>query len=82
MLWLRRWTGNADDLDDLVHETNHLIYDISRDKGFQRRVRDSGISARISLFGDTEDINRTSRQVQNGVKSKSKKRKTNGNKNS
>ena len=27
--------GDPDDLDTLVHETNHLVYDIARDKGFQ-----------------------------------------------
>jgi hypothetical protein len=35
LLWLGGWIGDAEDMDTLVHETNHLIYDISRDKGFQ-----------------------------------------------
>jgi hypothetical protein len=35
LLWFRHWSGDPDDLDTLVHETNHLIYDISRDKGFR-----------------------------------------------
>jgi len=35
LLWLREWAGDPDDLDTLVHETNHLVYDISRDKGFK-----------------------------------------------
>ena len=35
LLWLSGWIGDPDDLDTLVHETNHLVYDIARDKGFQ-----------------------------------------------
>ena len=35
LLWLSGWVGDPDDLDTLVHETNHLVYDIARDKGFQ-----------------------------------------------
>ncbi|MGA2886348.1 MAG: hypothetical protein ABSE80_14600 [Halobacteriota archaeon] len=34
ILWMNSWVGDDEDLNTLVHETNHLLYDISRDKGF------------------------------------------------
>ena len=81
LLWLKRWTGNADDLDDLVHETNHLIYDIARDKGFQNEPEIQAYQQGYLFSGILKTL--TERRAKfNGVKSKSKKRKTNGNKNS
>ena len=35
LLWMDSWLGRREDVNTLVHETNHLIYDISRDKGFK-----------------------------------------------
>jgi hypothetical protein len=35
LLWMDSWLGRREDVNTLVHETNHLIYDISRDKGFE-----------------------------------------------
>jgi len=35
LLWMGSFTGSDDDILNLVHETNHLVYDIARDKGFR-----------------------------------------------
>jgi hypothetical protein len=34
LLWLDSFNGRERDMFTLIHETNHLIYDISRDKGY------------------------------------------------
>ena len=74
LLWIRDWTGSPDDLDTLVHETNHLVYEISRDKGFKDEPEIQAYQQAYLFSGILETL--TAR------KSRNKKRKTNGNKNS
>lgn len=36
LLWFRGWNNGLEDLGNLTHETNHLIYDVLvKDKGFK-----------------------------------------------
>jgi hypothetical protein len=35
LLWMDSFNNVYEDMCTLVHETNHLVYDIARDKGFQ-----------------------------------------------
>jgi hypothetical protein len=35
LLWMDSFSNESEDMCTLVHETNHLVYDIARDKGFQ-----------------------------------------------
>ena len=80
MLWLQGWTGNPDDLDTLVHETNHLVYDISRDKGFKDEAEIQAYQQAYLFSGILEKLTVRRNQFKS-VKSKTKKVK-NGNKNS
>lgn len=73
LLWIRYWNGDADDLDTLVHETNHLVYDIARDKGFRDEPEIQAYQQAYLFSGILKTL--TAR------KSRSKKRKANGNKN-
>jgi hypothetical protein len=81
MLWLRGWTGDAEDLDTLVHETNHLVYDISRDKGFKDEAEIQAYQQAYLFSGILEKLT-VRRKRFNAIKSSGKKRKANGNKNS
>jgi hypothetical protein len=35
LLWMGGFANDDEDIFDLVHETNHLVFDIARDKGFR-----------------------------------------------
>jgi hypothetical protein len=35
VLWMNGFDNDFEDMCTIVHETNHLVYDISRDKGFR-----------------------------------------------
>jgi len=77
MLWLQGWTGNPEDLDTLVHETNHLVYDISRDKGFKDESEIQAYQQAYLFSGILEKLTVRRNQFKS-VKSKTKKVK-NGN---
>jgi hypothetical protein len=82
MLWLRGWTGDPEDLDTLVHETNHLVYDISRDKGFKDEAEIQAYQQAYLFSGILEKLT-VRRKRFNAVKAlKSKTKKVaDGNKN-
>ena len=80
LLWLREWAGDPEDLDTLVHETNHLVYDISRDKGFKDEAEIQAYQQAYLFSGILEKLT-VRRKRFNVVKSKTKKVE-NGNKNS
>jgi hypothetical protein len=82
LLWLQGWTGDPEDLDTLVHETNHLVYDISRDKGFKDEAEIQAYQQAYLFSGILEKLT-VRRKRFNAVKAlKSKTKKvTDGNKN-
>ena len=73
MLWLKTWTGDFKDLDTLVHETNHLIYDISRDKGFKDEAEIQAYQQAYLFSGILEKLTARRKRFK-AVKSLSKKR--------
>jgi len=81
LLWLRTWTGDSEDLDILVHETNHLVFDISRDKGFKDEAEIQAYQ-QAYLFSEILEKLTKRRAKFKALNSGNKKRKMNGNKNS
>jgi hypothetical protein len=82
MLWLREWAGDLEDLNTLVHETNHLVFDISRDKGFKEEAEIQAYQQAYLFSGVLEKLTARRKQF-NAVKAlKSKTKKVeNGNEN-
>jgi hypothetical protein len=80
LLWLREWVGDSEDLDTLVHETNHLVYDISRDKGFKDEAEIQAYQQAYLFSGILEKLT-VRRKRFKSFKSKTKKVE-NGNENS
>jgi len=82
LLWLPSWRGDFEDLDTLVHETNHLVYDISRDKGFEDEPEIQAYQQAYLFSGILEKLTiRRKRFNVKALKSKTK-RVENGNENS
>jgi hypothetical protein len=74
LLWMDSWSNVAEDMCTLVHETNHLIYDISRDKGFRDEPEIQAYQQEYLFRGIIAELQKRRKKFL-GVKSKSSKRK-------
>lgn len=60
VLWLREWRYDADHLDTLVHETNHLVYDILvKSKGMGKEMEAQAYQQAYLFTNILKRLNRT-----------------------
>jgi hypothetical protein len=72
LLWMSEFLGNDEDMFTLVHETNHLLYDISRDKGFQNEAEINAYQQEYLFKQIWTELKKRKKKF--GIKSSTKKR--------
>lgn len=73
LLWMGGFCGDDEDIFDIVHETNHLIYDISRDKGFRDEPEIQAYQQEFLFSHILKELRKRYKKFK-GVKSKRSKR--------